>query len=229
MLSHPDCSCLADAPLKRLSLQTGEGFLKADVFIALHDGKPVICKDYQKFRGSWLSWPAQFLVRREARMLEYLSDWPHSPRLIGVMGKLVLMLEYVPGELLSEYMGSGSPLCFSQLVAAMQSLHKLSITHNDVRGNNIILGQDRVVLIDFAGALRGRGPGRFLLSPLRRADMAHLLKYKRRLAGEEATEEEKRRYRKASWIGMLQRLWKKRLLPHLKRRPSESGDSVSRP
>ncbi|WP_203140920.1 RIO1 family regulatory kinase/ATPase domain-containing protein [Marinobacter mangrovi] len=203
-------------PGKTVPIQHGKGFLKADVFVYMHDGQPVICKDYSRYRGSWRALLARLLIRREARILEYLKDWPHSPKVVGCMGTLALMMEYVPGELLSEHMAAGDPFCFAQLMGVMKSLHGMSVTHNDVRGNNIILSRDRVVLIDFAGAVRGRGIGRLLLSPMRRSDMSHLLKYKVRMTGEKPTAEEQRLYQKPRWIQVLQRLWKQRLLPFFK-------------
>ncbi|WP_165855097.1 RIO1 family regulatory kinase/ATPase [Marinobacter sp. JSM 1782161] len=198
-------------------IQTGKGFLKADVFVYMHEGTPVICKDYQRYRGSWLAWPARLLVWREARILRQLQDWPHSPKLIGCMGSLGLLMEYVPGELLSNLAGTGDPMHFSQLMLALGSLHSQSITHNDVRGTNVIVSGGRVVLIDFASAVRVRGPGRFLLAPLRRSDMSNALKYKTRITGQAPTEEEARRYQKPRWIAVVQRLWKKKLLPWFKR------------
>lgn len=202
---------------KAIPIQNGKGFLKADVFIYMHNGEPVICKDYSRYQGSWRSLLARILIRREARILDHLKDWPHSPKVVGCLGGLALMMEYIPGDLLSDHAGSADPFYFSQLMAVMRSLHGMSITHNDVRGNNIILSQGRVVLIDFAAAVRGRGLGRLLLSPMRRSDMSHLVKYKVKMTGEAPTPEEQRLYQKPRWITGLQQVWKKRLLPFFKK------------
>ncbi|MCK2182831.1 RIO1 family regulatory kinase/ATPase [Halomonas getboli] len=206
-----------DAP--RL-LQRGEGLLKADVVLTAHEGQPVVLKDYRRYAGTWLALPARLLLRRESRMLERLRDWPHSPRLVGHLGKLTLLMEYVPGEMLSDAMSAGVPLEFGQLMAALTSLHAASIVHNDVRGSNIIVTRGRVVLIDFASALRlpGGRALRFLLRPMRRSDLSSVLKLKQRLTGQPLTEEEQRLGRKPRWIRALQRLWKQRLLPRLKAR-----------
>ena len=161
----------------------------------------------------------RLLLRHEARILERLRHWPHAPKVVGQVGKLALLLEYVPGEMLSEAADPTSPIYFAQLMAVLTSLHRSSIVHNDIRGSNIIVSRGRVVLIDFASALYLPGGRllRFLLRPLRRSDLAGGLKLKARLIGEALTPEEARLRRKPAWIRGLQHTWKRRLLPRLKR------------
>lgn len=201
-------------------LQHGKGLLKADVMLETHAGQPVIRKDYHRYAGSWMAIPARLLLRHEARILERLRDWPHAPRVVGQVGKLALLMEYVPGEMLSDAADPTNPLYFAQLMTALATLHRSSIVHNDVRGSNIILSRGRVVLIDFASAiyLPGGRLMRFLLRPLRRSDNAGALKFKTRLTGEALTEEEARLRRKPAWMRGVQHTWKRRLLPRLKRR-----------
>ncbi|CAO1662996.1 RIO1 family regulatory kinase/ATPase domain-containing protein [Salinicola sp. NYA28a] len=201
------------------TLQRGEGLLKADVVLKIHAGQPVICKDYSRYAGSWQAIPARLLLRHEARILERLRHWPHAPKVVGQIGKLALLLEYVPGEMLSEAADPTSPIYFAQLMAVLTSLHRSSIVHNDIRGSNIIVSRGRVVLIDFASAiyLPGGRLLRFLLRPLRRSDLAGGLKLKARLTGEALTPEEARLRRKPAWIRGLQHTWKRGLLPRLKR------------
>ena len=201
------------------TLQRGEGLLKADVVLKTHAGQPVICKDYSRYAGSWQAIPARLLLRHEARILERLRHWPHAPKVVGQIGKLALLLEYVPGEMLSEAADPTSPIYFAQLMAVLTSLHRSSIVHNDIRGSNIIVSRGRVVLIDFASALYLPGGRllRFLLRPLRRSDLASGLKLKVRLTGEALTPAEARLRRKPAWIRGLQHAWKRHLLPRLKR------------
>ncbi|WP_110650326.1 RIO1 family regulatory kinase/ATPase [Salinicola peritrichatus] len=203
-----------------VTLQHGHGLLKADVLLTIHAGEPVICKDYQRYAGTWLALPARLLLRHEASILKRLHHWPHAPRVIGQLGKLTLLLEYIPGEMLSEAANPANPVYFAQLMAALASLHGASIVHNDIRGSNVILSRGRVVLIDFASAfyLPGGRLLRFLLRPMRRSDLAGGLKFKTRLTGEALTPEEIRLRRKPAWQQSLQRTWKRRLLPRLKRR-----------
>lgn len=210
------------------TLQRGEGLLKADVVLKTHAGQPVICKDYGRYAGSWLAIPARLLLRHEARILERLRHWPHAPRVIGQVGKLALLLEYVPGEMLSEAADPTSPIYFAQLMAVLTSLHRSSIVHNDIRGSNIIVSRGRVVLIDFASALYLPGGRllRFLLRPLRRSDLASGLKLKVRLTGEALTPAEARLRRKPVWIRGLQHAWKRHLLPRLKRHSRAQHDET---
>ena len=210
------------------TLQRGEGLLKADVLLKTHAGQPVICKDYGRYAGSWLAIPARLLLRHEARILERLRHWPHAPRVIGQVGKLALLLEYVPGEMLSEAADPTSPIYFTQLMTVLTSLHRSSIVHNDIRGSNIIVSRGRVVLIDFASALYLPGGRllRFLLRPLRRSDLAGGLKLKARLTGEALTPAEARLRRKPVWIRGLQHAWKRHLLPRLKRHSRAQHDET---
>lgn len=212
-----DTSATTYAPI---TLQRGEGLLKADVSLTDHAGEFVIRKDYGRYAGTWLALPARLLLRRERRVLERLRDWPHSPRVVGQIGKLALLLEYIPGEVLSEVADLGNPACFVQLMAALASLHRASIVHNDVRGSNVILSRGRVVLIDFASAiyLPGGRLLRFLTRPLRRSDLAGGLKFKTRLTGEALSPEETALRQKPRWQQSLQRQWKRRWLPRLKQR-----------
>ncbi|WP_251978996.1 RIO1 family regulatory kinase/ATPase domain-containing protein [Salinicola avicenniae] len=216
----PGDSPLTPPPDTPILLQRGEGLLKADVVLTAHDGAPVVLKDYRRYAGTWMALPARLLIRHETRMLERLRDWPHSPNVVGHLGKLAMLLEYVPGEMLSESLDPANPLYFAQLMTALTSLHATSIVHNDVRGSNVIVHRGRLVLIDFASALYLPGGRlvRFLLKPMRRSDISSVLKFKARLTGEALTEEEKRLGRKPEWIRTLQRVWKKRLLPYLKSR-----------
>ena len=217
--SPPSPTILTPPLITPRTLQRGEGLLKADVVLKTHAGQPVICKDYGRYAGSWLAVPARLLLRHEARILERLRHWPHAPKVVGQIGKLALLLEYVPGEMLSEAADPTSPIYFAQLMAVLTSLHRSSIVHNDIRGSNIIVSRGRVVLIDFASAiyLPGGRLLRFLLRPLRRSDLAGGLKLKARLTGEALTPEEARLRRKPAWIRGLQHTWKRRLLPRLKR------------
>lgn len=225
--SHPENTVTIDKPTGSaislsppITLQHGHGLLKADVVLITHEDEPVICKDYRRYAGTWLALPARLLLRHEARILERLHHWPHAPRVVGQLGKLTLLLEYIPGEMLSEAADPTNPVYFAQLMTALTSLHGASIVHNDIRGSNVMLSRGRIVLIDFASALYLPGGRllRFLLRPLRRSDLAGALKFKTRLTGEALTPEEVRLRQKPAWQQSLQRTWKRRLLPSLKRR-----------
>ncbi|GHB27358.1 RIO1 family regulatory kinase/ATPase domain-containing protein [Salinicola rhizosphaerae] len=207
-------------PHSPIVLQRGHGLLKADVVLVAYEGKPAVMKDYRRHAGSWMALPARLLIRHETHMLERLRAWPHSPRVVGHVGKLAMLMEYVPGEMLSDSLTPANPLHFAQLMTVMSTLHAASIVHNDMRGSNVIVNGGRLVLIDFASALYlpGGRLWRILLKPMRRSDMANVLKFKRKLTGEDPTADERRLGAKPAWIRRTQRVWKKRLLPRLKAR-----------
>lgn len=72
-------------------------------------------------------------------------------------GTRYLVLEYVPGVDLEEYLTEGRTLPFKQtivsLIRIIRSLHKNGIIHRDIKPSNIIVKEDgTLVLIDFGSA-----------------------------------------------------------------------------
>lgn len=201
-------------------LQHAGGLLKADVSVVVRDGRRLVCKDYRRWRRTPLAPLAHYLMRREARMLRRLKGWPHAPTFEGFASRHAFYMEYVPGLDLKGALAHGRPVSFAKVVDAIAGLHRHGIVHNDIRGSNILVAEDgRIVIIDFASALyapKGR-PLHPLARRLRRLDIAGTLKFKRRVTGKALTPVERRLEAKPQWFSRLQRGWKKRVLPSLRR------------
>jgi len=103
---------------------------------------------------------------REVRVYETL-DHPGIPGLIehnagaqhDIGESLYLVLEFVPGGTLDDYVRANGPVsfsdaaqCISQIGKIVGALHKESVTHRDLKPANIVLRQGRIddpVVVDF--------------------------------------------------------------------------------
>lgn len=165
-------------------LKRGERLLEPDVYLTRMHDVPAVVKDYGRYRRTPLAPLARVLVRREARALRRLRGWPHAPMLVGAVGSLALAMEFVPGRPL----GGDTPVdgeTFRRLRGAVAQLHANGITHNDLHPANILVDGERVVLLDFASALR---TPRWLrnapvLRELRRSDLANAFRMEQRMTG----------------------------------------------
>jgi Mn2+-dependent serine/threonine protein kinase len=165
-------------------LKEGTRLLEPDVYRALIRGQLAVIKDYSRYRRTPLAPLARLLVRREARALGRLRGWAHAPMLLGIVGGLSLAMEFVPGEPLGAQRRP-SEETFRQLRGAVAHLHANGITHNDLHPANVMVNGDRVVLLDFASALRVPRWMRHapVLRELRRSDLANAIKIEQRLTG----------------------------------------------
>ncbi|MFT3755428.1 MAG: RIO1 family regulatory kinase/ATPase [Pseudoxanthomonas sp.] len=195
----------ADAQL----LKRGERVLEPDVYLAAHEGQPVVVKDYRRYRGTPLALAAHWLVRHEAGILRRLGDWRHAPALVG-MGALALGMEFIPGETLSNGASMVGQEVFDQLQAALRKLHAQGITHNDLHGANVVISAGVPVLIDFTSAWRAPRLLRhsFLSRQLRRGDWKNLLKLRQRVTGIEPTPEQAARVAEPRWVRSIRDSWK---------------------
>lgn len=197
-------------PPSRL-LKRGERLLEPDVYVAELEGRPVVVKDYGRYRWTPLSLLARVLVRREARVLRHLRGWRHAPALLGTLGGLALGTEFVPGVALSEVATQAGEPVFQQLRGAVASLHAAGITHNDLHPANVLVAGTTPVLIDFTSALRTprwlrRIP---LVRELRRSDLANVLKMQQRITGQPLSDKEARLMRPPGWVYAIRTGWKR--------------------
>lgn len=207
---HPPLSSQQALPARARLLKRGERLLEPDVYVACNDDRPVVVKDYRRYRGTPLALAARVLVRHEARMLRRLSGWRHAPALIG-MGALALGMEFIPGATLSESAGPVSREVFDQLQAALRKLHAEGITHNDLHGTNVVVSDGVPVLIDFTSAWhtpRWLRHG-FISRQLRRSDWKNLLKLRQRLTGIAPTPEQAARVAEPRWVRRVRGTWKR--------------------
>ena len=198
-------------PLPRAQLlKRGERLLEPDVYVTRLDDMPAVVKDYSRYRRTPLAPLARLLVRREARILRRLRGWAHAPMLLGIAGGLALTMEFVPGEPL----GSADQVddeVFRRLRGAVAQLHASGYTHNDLHPANVMVNGDRVVLLDFASALR---TPRWLrnapvLRELRRSDIANAFRIGQRLTGRQPGDFVSSVLAKPRWVTAVREGWKR--------------------
>lgn len=197
-------------PPSRL-LKRGERLLEPDVYIAELEGRPVVVKDYGRYRWTPLSLLARVLVRREADVLRRLRGWRHAPALLGTLGGLALGIEFIPGQTLSEVASQVGDTVFQQLRGAVASLHAAGITHNDLHPANVLVAGTTPVLIDFTSALRTPPWLRHvpLVRELRRSDLANVLKMQQRITGQPLSDKETQLMRPPGWVEAIRTGWKR--------------------
>ena len=133
-------------------------------------------------RRCWSAWSAA-------------SPWPWSSSPGGPLG----------GE------AAANDETFRRLRGAVAQLHASGITHNDLHPANVIVDGERVVLIDFASALRTPRWLRNLpvLRELRRSDLANVLKIEQRITGRALAGRHASVMAAPRWVTAVRDAWKR--------------------
>lgn len=173
-------------------------FFAVTGFYVRADGRRAVVKVGRtaSLAGVPLEWVGRWLCGRELWFYQQLADLPNVPRVLGRVGRTGFAHEYVEGRPLSK----DHPVpdgFFNQLQELMATLHRRRIAYVDTnKPQNILLGEDgRPHLIDFQiswSARRWNPISRWWLGRLRRADLYHILKHKRRMRPDELTDAERR-------------------------------------
>jgi hypothetical protein len=132
-----------------------------DVLLVDADIGPVIVKDFAPRRPIVARSLGRWLLGRETRALEALSDHPGVPRMLGPIDSLAFAIEHRAGVRFSRRRPWTFSSAFgSQLREAVVGLHERGVVHLDLRHRSNIRAdlQGRPVLIDFDSAVRFR-PG----------------------------------------------------------------------
>jgi predicted Ser/Thr protein kinase len=146
-------------------LATARNATKSNVFVSEHEGRLVVCKDASRVTRRWiLGRFRRWTLRNEVRALQRMAGLPGTPGLLAAW-ESGLIMEHVPGRLLTELRGTEVPeAVFDRLDALVDAIHARGITVGDLHRRNILVDSDgRVGIIDFELALdTGAGLGRRL-------------------------------------------------------------------
>jgi len=145
--------------VKRI-IHQGKGY-QSTVYLIEVEGAQAIVKDFATAPKLFRRFVAPFLLRREARALQYLNGTPGVPRLYGRIDPLAITMEYIEGTPLSEFkQGELAPEVFPRVQQTIDAIHARGVAHGDVkrRSNLILTPQGEVFVIDFAAAIIGRRP-----------------------------------------------------------------------
>jgi serine/threonine protein kinase len=169
----------------RRRLHSGRNRTKAVIDRVTIDGIPLVVKDVaprpwpvRAFLGPWQ-------LAREARAYRRLDGLPGVPRLVAVIDRQGIALEYIPGHALRDLRrGDLDPGFFVRLEALVRSIHDRGVAHGDLHHGDVIAGPGgQPFVIDFStsvmrppSAARG-GP---LFEQMRRADLRAVAKLRGR-------------------------------------------------
>lgn len=188
-------------------------FWAATAFYQSGDGCAAVAKINRsaKFFGFSLAWIGRWLCDREIRFYSALREIENVPALIGRMGKTGFIHEFVPGRPLA-YKQTVPDNFFPDLQKLMSDIHARGMAYVDAnKPQNVLLGEDgRPHLIDFQISFDLRTFGdwalpRRILQHLQCADDYHVLKLKRKIRGDQLTDDERSRARRKSALIRLHR------------------------
>jgi hypothetical protein len=148
----------------------------------------------------WWSWGlARLLFARERSTLAVAGPLGIAPPLLFA-GRRVLVRRWIAGVALHIAKPHGDVAYFRSAKAALRTLHRAGITHNDLaKEQNWLWSGGRAYLTDFQLAVRFRRRSA-LFRIARYEDLRHLLKHKRRYAPDALTAAERRVLARKSWI-----------------------------
>jgi hypothetical protein len=152
----------------------------------------------QHLLGLPLAWLGELLCSHQIFVLRRLNHLRGTPRFICRYGKRGLIYQYIEGDLLD---GDNElpDNFFDKLLELLRQIHGCNIVYLDMnKRDNIILGSDgQPYLIDFQISLHidertliSRHLSTYLRDALKRADIYHLFKHKRKLAPKSLRPEE---------------------------------------
>jgi hypothetical protein len=163
--------------------------------------------------GIPLAWLGELLCCHEWRILTLVQGMPGIPKLSGRHGKTGFVYEYIEGCSLDERPKLPDDF-FDQLESLLEQIHARRIAYVDMnKRGNILLGRNGTAcLIDFQISFhipRRLFGSQFLadclLNHLRKEDLYHLGKHKRRLRGDLMTAEQIAASRRISGVIALHR------------------------
>lgn len=198
------------------------GWTKADLWRARGpDGRLVVVKDFASKRRIIRLW-GRIQVAREVAALETLAGVEGVPRLLARVDAWALALEFIDGDELRRLGDRPEvPAWLEGLRAVIDRAHRRGVIHNDLRGRENVMierGSGRVIVIDWAGALRlppGTLRHRLLFPWLRLVDEGAWLKWKRMLDPASLTDRDRRFLARFETI---RRLW-----PFNRKRAARAG------
>lgn len=170
---------------------------KADVFVAMLQGRRYVVKDFSS-KGFWeRNLIGRLFIFREFRAYRALSGVKGLPERFVRLSPFTLAIEYLEGRSLGAMMKDDiGPSVIGQLEGIIQDIHRRGWVHLDLhRRNNILLVDGKVIAVDLASAFHPGGVpliGRWLTRFLGFFDGLSLVKLKKVYAPEMLSASEKR-------------------------------------
>lgn len=174
------------------------GGSRPDVLLIRAGGEEAVLKDYSKADPWFRRLVGPLSVRREARALKQLAGARGVPRLLRIVTRDALLLEYIPGTSAREVPPGGlTPRFFERFYRLVDDLHEFGVAHCDLRSQgNILVGADgEPHVVDFTAHFRrGRSwniAARWMYDKFCEADRVAVARLKKSHAPDLLTESEK--------------------------------------
>ncbi|MGC8740079.1 MAG: RIO1 family regulatory kinase/ATPase [Candidatus Sumerlaeaceae bacterium] len=188
-------SMLESAIVKEL--KRGHTALSPDVWLVRINNELAVWKDYGRRGALGRAW-GRYVIHRETRALEILSDVEGVPHLLGRVGTTGLVMSFCSGTIvprrgIRQFL---QPEFFDRASTLLHEIHRCGVAHADIRRKNILVRPDgSPALIDFQTAvLRGESWWRsWLFAFFCRVDEWNLLRIKAKSFPHFLTEEEQRK------------------------------------
>lgn len=174
------------------------GGSRPDVLLVRVNGEEAVLKDFARADPWFRRLVGPLSVRREARALRQLDGARGVPRLLRVIGRDALLMEYMPGTSAREVPPGGlTPQFFERFYRLVDRLHEAGVAHCDLRSQgNILVGADgEPHAVDFVAHFRRPRrwnlPGRWMYGKFCEADRVAVARLKRSHAPDLLTESER--------------------------------------
>jgi tRNA A-37 threonylcarbamoyl transferase component Bud32 len=161
------------------------GWANGDVYLTRIEGSPAVLKTYAD-KPAFIRLLGRFLLSRERRAYETLSDMEGVPTLLESGNPYSLAIEFVPGvRINNQLLARDGVEIVGQLSRVIEAMHQRGVYHMDLRNQgNILVGDNsKPTVLDFASAvfIRGGNPiSRWLATLCRRFDLYGLSKWRDR-------------------------------------------------
>lgn len=135
------------------------GPFQAKVYLIRINDRTAVVKDYNDHFLLFRLLISRQLLQRELKAYRRLDGCWGTPRLLAQLDGYGLILEYIPGNLLSKIDPQQlSPEIFDRLMDLLQEMHRRGVVHCDIRRKNILItAAGQPFLIDFNTSL-AKGP-----------------------------------------------------------------------
>lgn len=133
------------------------GGSRPDVLLIRAGNEQVVLKDYNRADPWFGRLVGPLSIRRESRALKQLEGVQGVPRLLRIVGRNALLLEYIPGTSAREVPAGGlPPQFFERFYRLVDRLHDFGVAHCDLRSEgNILVGSDgEPYAVDFTAHFR---------------------------------------------------------------------------
>jgi hypothetical protein len=177
---------------RRVRLHDGRNRTKAVIDRVDAGDGPFVVKDVAT-RPFWVrAVLGPWQLRRETRAYARLAGLEGIPRLLGVVDRQAIALQFIDGHPLQSLpRGSIDAVFFDRLEALMRAVHGRGVAHGDLHHGDVLVGGDaRPYLVDFSTSWIGEPgsawPARTIFAQMCRADLRSIAKLRRRYAAGEA-------------------------------------------